>query len=823
MSSEDAICPDGHLYTNHLYTGVYRQFVYECRGIKYILWYNICYVYCGVYISSASQFSEENRVPLRKGRTMISKTSLREAEDSRDSEIGEGGVTHCDFEMILNAYAVVINLQSLLKETEKYIYTADKSSIQIVTEKRRGYLATLDKLEELETKEESRKIISAMRVFLREGRDANLKVLDAVEKGDFKTAMSLFTAIVDPTVHKVQGLIPEFVKRARVQGLVSELVDRAIEISHFDFEKVLHANAVVIELQALLKETAKIIYTKDTSSVPIVLEHRARYQDAVEKLGKLATDPEEKEIINQIASALTIGRMANNQLFDAVVSGKHNKAMSLFTTIVDPTIDEVQRSVTELFKRALPLKSRATQPDKILSGSIYTVLDSLHEGIMVLDADSTITYLNPAFTNLMNIPKERMLLKKLSDIEPNTEVLKALTTKQSITGGYDVFITIGKHFLFDANCIMRSDEVVGLVVIVRDISDLINLDKIFKQYDKSNASTELAKDKLPDPFRNIIGSSSSFVKTLWFASQVSPTEAPILLEGESGVGKELFAWAIHNSSLRSRKPMITVNCGAIPDSLYESELFGYDEGAFTGAKKCGKPGKFELASGGTLFLDEIGEMPLSMQAKLLRVLQEGKIDHLGGIKQIPVDTRIIAATNKNLSELVKDKNFRQDLFYRLNVINVRIPPLRDRVQDIAELARELIREHNSDVTLSMQVLEAFYNYPWLGNVRELKNVIYHAIILRPKGEIGIEDLPAYFLDSLRLKDSISFAISENQYLPAREPHVPETPLRGFVAEMEKDKILRTLSKCNGNRTKAMEILGVSRRTFYKKLKKYEIE
>jgi transcriptional regulator with PAS, ATPase and Fis domain len=212
-----------------------------------------------------------------------------------------------------------------------------------------------------------------------------------------------------------------------------------------------------------------------------------------------------------------------------------------------------------------------------------------------------------------------------------------------------------------------------------------------------------------------------------------------------------------------------------------------------------------------------------MQSKLLRVLQEGKIDHLGGIKQIPVDTRIIAATNKNLSELIKEKQFRQDLFYRLNVINVRIPPLRDRVEDITELAKEVIRGHNSEVTLSMQVLDAFYNYPWLGNVRELKNVIYHAIILRQKGEIILEDLPGYFLDSIKLGDATNLFVTENQYLPSRELSLQTPPLKGFVAEMEKDKILRTLRQCNGNRTRAMQMLGICRRTFYKKLKKYEIE
>ena len=744
---------------------------------------------------------------------MIGKTVPARAGDGKNSEIRESGITHSDFEVVLNAYAVVINLQSLLKATQRYIYTADKSCVPIVLEKRKGYLAALDKLEELDTREESRKIISGMRIALSEGREANLKLFDAVEKGDYKTAMALFTAIVDPTIHKVQGLVPELVKRARVQGLVSELVDRATEISHFDFEKVLHATAIVIHLEALLKETAKIVYTKDTSSIPVVLEHRAKYLDALEKLGHLATDPEQKEIIDEIQAALAIGRKANNQLFDAVATGKFDKGMSLLSAIVDPTIDEVQKSVTELIKKALPPKSRATQPEKILSESIYTILDSLHEGVMVLDADSTITYLNSAFTNLMNTPKERMLWKRLSDIEPQAEALKALKTKQSIAGGYDVLRKIGKHFIFDANCIMRSGEVDGLVVIVRDISDLIKLDRIYRQYDKPNDISEITKDKLPEPFKGIIGSNPEFVKSLWFASQVAPTEAPVLLEGESGVGKEMFAWAIHNSSLRSKRPMITVNCAAIPDSLYESEFFGYEAGAFTGAKKSGKPGKFELASGGTLFLDEIGEMPLNMQSKLLRVLQERKIDHLGGMKEIPVDTRIIAATNKNLSELVKEKTFRQDLFYRLNVINVRIPPLREHIDDIPALAKEFLRQYNSDAKLSRQVLEALCKHQWLGNIRELKNVIYHAIILRQKGEIILEDLPDHFFDSIsKLENRTNHSITGSQ-----------PPLKGFVAEMEKVKILRTLSECNGNRTRAMQMLGICRRTFYKKLEKHNIK
>jgi transcriptional regulator with PAS, ATPase and Fis domain len=736
------------------------------------------------------------------------------AAGETDSDTAVNTVTHFDSEMVLNAYAVVINLQSVIKESEKYIYTRDKSVIPLVLESRSGYLAALDKLGSLERKEENKELIQNVRTALTKAREANAKVFEAVEKGDIQTAVRIFTTTVAPTVQKVQGMIPELLNRAKIQGLVTELVDRAAAISRFDFEKILYANTVLINLQALLTETAKIVYTKDPSSIPLVLRHRAKYLDALDNLEKLATDPEEKEIITKLAAALAVGRAANNKLFDAVATGKIDEAMSLFSTIVDPTLHKVKESVTELGKRSLPLKMRSAESTGILDGSenIYRVLDSLHEGVMILDADSTITYLNPAYTSILGVPTQSILWKKLSDIEPQSKALRALETKQPITGGYDVLKNIGKHFLFDANLITRTGSVVGLVIIIREISDVIELNKIIKQYEKSDDSSELTKDKLPVAFKRIIGSNPKFVKTLWFASQVSPTEAPVLLEGESGVGKELFAWAIHNTSPRSKKPMISINCAAIPESLYESELFGYEEGAFTGARKSGKPGKFELASGGTLFLDEIAEMPLNMQSKLLRVLQEGNVDPLGGTKQIPIDTRIIAATNKNLAELVDEKKFRQDLFYRLNVINIKIPSLRERTEDIPELAEEFIRQYNSDVKPSPEVLNAFFKYPWQGNVRELKNVIYRAVILCQGREIVLQDLPACFMDS------ISKASDSTDEPAAESP----SHLKGFVAESEKEKILLTLTQCSGNRSKAMETLGISRRTFYKKLKKYNI-
>ena len=307
-------------------------------------------------------------------------------------------------------------------------------------------------------------------------------------------------------------------------------------------------------------------------------------------------------------------------------------------------------------------------------------------------------------------------------------------------------------------------------------------------------------------FSNIIGQSSVIRELITKVQQVAPSTANVLILGESGTGKEVFANALHAASPRKNKPMVKVSCAALPETLLESELFGYEKGAFTDAK-IRKPGRFELADGGTLFLDEIGEMPKPQQVKLLRVLQEGEFERLGGTKTICVDVRLIAATSKNLVEEVEAGNFREDLFYRLNVITLEIPPLRERRADIPLLVDRFLKKYSEKNEklirgISREALNALEVYDWRGNVRELESVIEQAIVLTRADSIGLADLPA----SIQPREI------------SREKSIT-LPLGTPMEEVERRVICETLKMTSGDKELAAKLLGISSRTIYRKLGK----
>lgn len=294
--------------------------------------------------------------------------------------------------------------------------------------------------------------------------------------------------------------------------------------------------------------------------------------------------------------------------------------------------------------------------------------------------------------------------------------------------------------------------------------------------------------------------------------KASKTNFSVLLTGETGTGKEVFARAIHNNSSRSDKPMVSINCAAIPEELLESELFGYDEGAFTGAKKGGKKGKFLVANNGTIFLDEIGDMPLTMQAKLLRVLQEREIEPVGGLKTIKIDVRVISATRKNLNKMVEEGLFREDLYYRLNVINIHMIELKDRKDDILLLANYILNKLNVEYkelkVLSDDVKNCFTNYTWPGNIRELQNVIKSAYAVSDDMVIKMCDLPSKM-------DNISRVAQCNSD--------SNCSIHKMVENYEKSLIIDILKKYNWKCSKAAEVMGIHKSLLYKKIKKYEIE
>ncbi|HEX67826.1 MAG TPA: sigma-54-dependent Fis family transcriptional regulator, partial [bacterium] len=339
---------------------------------------------------------------------------------------------------------------------------------------------------------------------------------------------------------------------------------------------------------------------------------------------------------------------------------------------------------------------------------------------------------------------------------------------------------------------------------------LIVVKKALDHY-RLKEKVELLEKELEErySFENIIGTSRKMREVFQTITQVAPTKAPVLITGESGTGKELVARAIHRRSDRKDKPFVVIHCGALVTTLLESELFGHEKGAFTGAIES-KPGRFELADGGTIFLDEISEIEPSVQVKLLRVLQEQEFERVGGVKTIKVDVRILSATNVNLEERVKEGKFREDLYYRLKVITIHLPPLRERKEDIPLLVHAFIKEasqaNRKEIKgITSRALTVLMNYHWPGNVRELKNVIESMVILAKKDVLTVNDIPPYIRSPGEKEDYVTIKLG--------------TPWH----EIEKELIFAALRKSGGNKSKAAEILGLSRRTLYRKLRELEGE
>jgi len=334
-------------------------------------------------------------------------------------------------------------------------------------------------------------------------------------------------------------------------------------------------------------------------------------------------------------------------------------------------------------------------------------------------------------------------------------------------------------------------------------SDLSQMDEIF-----NNVTNILSNIEAKELFPEIVGSSAAIRHIFTQIIKVAATDSTVLICGESGTGKELIASSIYQHSMRSGKPFIKINCVAIPEGLLESELFGHEKGAFTGAIEQ-KKGKFEIADGGTVFLDEIGDMPLNTQAKLLRVLQEKEFERVGGIKPIKVNIRFIAATNKNLPEMIKQGKFREDLYFRLNVFPINIPALRDRKEDLILLANHFLKSQGSQASISNATLQKIISYHWPGNVRELKNVMEHAAILCEDNIIEPKNLPA---SMIALKDFSPVSSQDT-----------DIPLDDKLNLMEREIIIETLRKTGGVQVKAANMLGINQRSLWHRIKKLQID
>ncbi len=379
----------------------------------------------------------------------------------------------------------------------------------------------------------------------------------------------------------------------------------------------------------------------------------------------------------------------------------------------------------------------------------------------------------------------------------------------------DVYSTHKKQDMYGlvhANPIFFGGEFVGVVCTELDITEARNLSfELEKTNEKLKYFQDEVKNLSSGIFEKILGKSDKIEKAKAIAKQVAKTSSSIFIWGESGTGKEVFSRAIHEQSGR-KGAFVPVNCSAIPAELFESEFFGYESGAFTGANKKGKSGIFELAKDGTVFLDEIADLPLNMQAKLLRVLQEKEVRRVGGEKTIKINPRIISATNKDLEKMVKEEKFREDLYYRLNVVEIQIPPLRERKEDIGILLHyfldEMCRENGRPpLTLSKEAYKILENYRWKGNIRELKNTVENMVVLSDSSIIEKDAIPNYIVESSKSD------IEEEEY---------PLDLTAATEKLEIKNIKKALEMSNGNKAKAAKILNIPRTTLYYKLDLYGI-
>ena len=431
---------------------------------------------------------------------------------------------------------------------------------------------------------------------------------------------------------------------------------------------------------------------------------------------------------------------------------------------------------------------------------LSAIINAVHEGIVAIDETGTITSWNEYATMALNAPDEYLEGKKVWEIFK----LNLSSINHVLEYGQDiVHIEIksvdalgASTYIGDVHPIFSQEKIIGALLVFREMKEV---HKLYSRY--LSGGSDFA-------FDGLIGDSSTMKALKEKALRVAKSNSTVLIRGESGTGKELLARAIHSASARKKGPFIVINCGAIPETLLESELFGYEEGAFTGAKKGGRPGKFELANGGTLLLDEIGDMPLHLQVKILRVLQDGVYYRVGGSKEEQCDVRIIAATHRDLEKLIEEGKFRQDLYFRLNVVPLFVPPLRERRSDIKVLMDYYLKHYNE--VLGKQVIDfdpaaksCLMSYHWPGNVRELQNVIEYAMNMVDSNFITVEHLPHQILSSLSEKPP------ENGIMPLEK-----------VVEQVFKEAVRRYGKSEEGKLQIAKALGVSRSTVYRKIKEY---
>lgn len=454
---------------------------------------------------------------------------------------------------------------------------------------------------------------------------------------------------------------------------------------------------------------------------------------------------------------------------------------------------------------------------KHIMNNFEAVMESFYDGLYITNGDADTLYVNRSYERITGLQRQDVIGKNMKEIESKGFLSKSATLmvieKKKMTIIMQQFKTGKKALVTSAPIFNQAGDIILVVTNVRDVTELNNLKAELEENkvlaEKYYSEIEEMRLKLIKS-SELIAEDETTIEVLRKSSRVARVDTTVLIFGETGVGKEEIAKFIHNNSKRSDKQFITINCGAIPENLIESELFGYEKGAFTGANEKGKMGLFEVADGGTLFLDEIGELPLNTQVKLLRVLQESVVQRVGGVKQIKVNVRVVAATNKDLEEMVKKKLFRDDLFYRLNVIPIFVPPLRERRHDIVALIKHYLdtfnKKHGFNKFLDPKVIDVLCEYEWPGNIRQLRNVIERLLVMSSQEEIQLSDLPQKILDEVEEQGVLG--------------NIQDMSLKDALGQLE-NKMIKSAYEKYGNVRDAAKSLGIDPSTFVRKRQRYE--
>ena len=467
---------------------------------------------------------------------------------------------------------------------------------------------------------------------------------------------------------------------------------------------------------------------------------------------------------------------------------------------------------------------------KITNKAILQCMDKSHDGFMISDAEGNFLYMNRAYRKLTKLEEKAEIGLNIRQfysegfIETEPTCLAAARKGETIIrlhsqNSNKVFIISTSEPIFD-----EDGNVTMVITTVRDVTDFFSLSDDMEKLRKMMEKAVIDNKAIGQYGGGIIAGSQNMREILETAKKVAIFDVAVLLTGESGTGKEVLAKYIHEQSNRAKKPFIAINCAAIPEQLLETELFGYEKGTFTGQSKEGKKGLFAAAEGGTLFLDEIGDMPLSLQAKLLRVLETKSYTPVGGYKVVPTDVRILSATNHNIEELIQKNKFREDLYYRLNVVKILLPPLRERKEDILPLAMYFLeianKKYNLNKKFSAIALKEMYQYSWPGNVRELRNTVEMMLVVS-QGEML--KTPDFIYSSQQKKESEKEVINKTEGKETENSGIDYTvrPLEQFMGEQEKKYLQIVYKKC-GTTRKMAEELGINHSTVIRKMKKYGI-